>query len=137
MSSLVVRRATQQRFDVYYDGKSAICVRSIGLLQSLHIAAHVSYFDSHKQQSKRRVMLMARSLPKFDQAMWVWDGRTLYEGFFAFRVLVEHTPRLRALATIMKLPFAPVIGQYVYRIIARNRDRIGCRCDAAAACDLG
>ena len=58
--------------------------------------------------------------------MWALEGRHLYEGYDAFRVTLLRLPMLAFIGRLMSMEAFRVIGWPIYRLVAENRQKLGC-----------
>ncbi len=66
----------------------------------------------------------------------VTESGKIFTGFYAFRQMVWLSPWLLPLVALFYLPGASVVGPWIYRWVARNRQRLGCRgetCESKSA----
>ncbi|MBV8726518.1 MAG: DUF393 domain-containing protein [Candidatus Eremiobacteraeota bacterium] len=111
---------------IYYDGRCAFCVKAINYVHKLDQAGALAFHDANDTQNMRRVYEATGLLPDFSRSMWALSDRTLYKGYDAFMVSFKAVPRLRRLGVLMDVPPVKIVGRVAYRIIARNRSRLGC-----------
>ena len=109
------------RVHVLYDGNCGFCQRSARLLQTLDILNGLEWVDFRRTK-------VDVDLERLEHEMAaIARGRT-YFGFSAYRAISWRLPILWPLLPFLYLPGVPVLGEAVYKRIARRRHDI-CRID--------
>jgi predicted DCC family thiol-disulfide oxidoreductase YuxK len=118
-----------QRVDVVYDGLCRFCLRSIRVIQTLDLLRRVSVHDANDREAVVAAF-PALADSDLDDAMYAVDARgRRYRGFNAFRRLTWTLPPVWWLIPLLYFPGVSHVGDRVYRYVARNRSRLGCRVD--------
>lgn len=113
--------------ELFYDGLCAFCIRSLRVLRRFDDTGRLRFLDANEPRNVERLLKVTHCTPNLDHAMYAVDSGTAHEGYHAFRVAISALPRLRWLGKIMAIPPVAFVGTYLYRIIASNRRRLGCR----------
>lgn len=113
--------------NLYYDGQCGFCLRSLLLLRHFDDTRRLLFLDGNEPSNVESLTQVTHSQPDLGRAMWAVQSGRAFEGYHAFRVAVLALPRLRWLGMIMTLPLAMLVGPPIYRIIAKNRHKLGCR----------
>ena len=110
---------------VVYDGQCAMCQRLVGVLARLDTTGRFAAVASH--DSRVRAQLPWLDAEAVTRALQVVapDGRT-WQAAAAVEVIVAHLPRARWLAPLFVMPGVRGLAEQLYRIVARNRHRLGC-----------
>jgi predicted DCC family thiol-disulfide oxidoreductase YuxK len=108
----------------YYDGDCALCRRSVSILARLDVLKRMRWQAYQSLDAPPDGLTWA----DLDQQAYIWNGRHIEGGFYAFRRLSLLLPLLWSLAPLFWLPGVDRLGQMAYRLIARNRSRL---CSAA------
>ncbi len=118
------RPKAQERPVVYYDGDCGMCEAAVSLLQRLDILRRFTWTPFQTLDAPPAGLAWA----DLDRAAYLRtaDGR-LHEGFHAFRRIALGIPLLLPLAPLLCLPGLHLIGVVVYRWVAWNRKKLGCR----------
>lgn len=110
---------------VVFDGGCAMCQRLVGVLQRLDTSRRFVAVASHDAQvADRMPWLDADDLARALQVV-APDGRT-WQAAAAVEVIVARLPRARWLAPLFVIPGVRRLAEQVYRMVARNRHRLGC-----------
>ena len=115
---------------VIYDGDCGFCTRSVRLARALDWFGLFEWCSRWEDGVRERFP----QLPYEDSLRQMYvvrpDGKLL-GGFYCVRYLWLHLPLLCVPALLMHLPYAGLLGEPVYRWIARNRHRFGGRKDCS------
>jgi predicted DCC family thiol-disulfide oxidoreductase YuxK len=115
--------------EMIYDGKCPLCIRSITLV------AYLDWFHRVKFRDVTDWSTVSKIYPKLDlqacmkemHVINTRDGET-YTGFFGFRRIAREIPSMFPLVPLFSFPGVSIPGQWVYRLVAGNRLRLGHRC---------
>lgn len=113
---------------VVYDGACGICA---GNLKWLYRLDTLKKFDAAPYQADDLLRLFPHlKLEECEKAMHLVfpDGRT-YTGTDAFRQVFLRMPLMFPVGVLLSIPPLPWILRKLYPILARNRYRIGGRCE--------
>ena len=125
----MIQTATRPDHDtVLYDGQCRFCRSQIALLRRLDVFGALRYTSLHDEQ-------VARDFPELPQErlreeMVVVDrAGTARGGAEAVRYLSRRLPLLWPLALVLHIPGSLPVWDWLYRLVARNRMRLGGRCE--------
>lgn len=126
---------------VYYDGKCGFCtlsIRALALADFFRVVTWTAYQELEEPPG-------GLTWEDLDAAAYLeirdgsrsagdgWDeGRRLYRGFYAFRMLALRLPPLMPLILVLWLPGVSRVGEWAYGWVAANRYRISRRCGLKA-----
>lgn len=113
---------------VIYDGACGICA---GNLKWLYRLDTLRKFDAMPYQAKDLALLFpSLNIEDCHNAMHLVfpDGR-IYTGTDAFRQIFLRMPLMFVVGLIMSIPPIPWILRRLYPVLARNRYRIGGKCE--------
>ncbi|HIA51977.1 MAG TPA: DUF393 domain-containing protein [Candidatus Melainabacteria bacterium] len=116
-----------------FDGNCKLCVRSIGFLHRLDIFRRLDLVDftDEKQHSRLNDFDISRAQTE----MMLSTNEGWVGGFRAFRRIAVSLPFLWLLLPLLYFPGMTVIGDHLYKLIAKDRYLILGRCDDGY-CDL-
>ena len=120
---------------LYYDGECGFCTRSVWALAFADFFRVVAWTDFRKLPNPPVGLTWA----DLDAAAYLeimagdtgedsGQGRKLYRGFYAFRMLTLRLLPLMPLALLLWLPGVNRLGEWAYGWVAANRYRISRRC---------
>lgn len=111
-----------RRAVVLYDGRCALCLRSLAILRRLDWLHRLRFADARDlpQVPQREPPLKPDRLLE-EMHLITPDGSRVYTGFRAFRWIAGRLPPLWPLAPLLFLPGAATLGQRLYLWVARNR----------------
>jgi predicted DCC family thiol-disulfide oxidoreductase YuxK len=121
------------KVDVIYDGRCSFCLRSLRVVRTLDVRDVLRFHDASDRDAViQRFPILAEA--DLDEAIYAVDdcGRS-YRGFDAFRRIARTSPLQWPLIPLLYLPGARIVGDRIYAVIARNRQRLGCRFDDGRA----
>lgn len=125
-------RHAKEATEVFFDGRCALCLRSVTALDYLDWGGRLQFRDLEAQGTTLTSARPDIDLDDLRAEMHVVgpDG-AMRRGFFAFRHLAGRLPLLGPLALLLRLPGAGRIGPRIYAAIARRRVR-QVHCDEGA-----
>lgn len=114
-------RGVTKKLVVLYDGHCRLCQRSIFGLTVLDWLHRLQFVDFHHAR-ERNAHAPHISLNALQHAMHVkqLDGK-FKKGYYAFRELTWHLPALWIIAPFLYVPGIDIIGNAVYKAVAKNR----------------
>jgi predicted DCC family thiol-disulfide oxidoreductase YuxK len=126
-------RAHARTWEVIYDGRCPLCIRTVTQLDVLDGARCLRYVDLEREWELAVALVSGVSRESMREEMTLVrsDGRVL-RGFFAFREISRRVPALWPLAPLMFAPGSAWAGVRVYRWVAANRARRLCEGSACA-----
>ncbi len=112
-------------YTLVYDGDCRFCVRSADLVATWDRGGTVEIVPFQRGGVRERFPWIPESA--FREAMQlVGPGNETRSGAAAAERLVRILPGGRPLGCVFALPFARPLADRVYRLVARNRYRLGC-----------
>jgi acetyl esterase len=112
-------------YTLVYDGDCGFCVRSADLVASWDRGGLVELVPFQRAGVPERFPWIAERA--FREAMQlVGPGGETWSGAAAAERLAAILPGGRPLGCLFALPFARPLADRVYRLVARNRYRLGC-----------
>ena len=115
----------ERPFTLVYDGDCRFCTRSVDLVASWDRGGAVEIVPFQRGGVRERFPWIADVA--FHEAMQlVGPGNETWSGAAAAERLVRLLPGGRPLGCLFALPFARPLADRVYRLVARNRYRLGC-----------
>lgn len=105
-----------------YDGNCIVCQSSCAALRALDWRGRIDFVDLHEGGAARHGELSYEQLMGEIHALD--EQGQLYSGFGATRRLLREVPLGLPLWLLLQLPGMSIIGQRVYRFVARRRYRI-------------
>jgi predicted DCC family thiol-disulfide oxidoreductase YuxK len=129
--------ARRGSIDVLYDGRCALCQRSVRLLKGWDLLDRLNYLDFRTldlpaYDAARHVTLDVAAL---DKAMHVVHRGRVTSGFAGCRTIAGALPIFWIVVPLLWLPGVSHLGAAAYRWLARNRMAFH-TCDASGACAL-
>ena len=110
-----------------FDGHCLLCVRAIGILHRLDIFRRVEIVDFTVETNGQRLENLDFERAQMEMLLATEQGWT--GGFRAFRKIAQSLPLLWPLLPVFYFPGVTVIGDRLYKLIARNRYLLLGRCD--------
>lgn len=109
---------------LFYDGDCGFCQRSVNMIQVMDLGHTLQYLDFRTSENleKYHKDLQFSDLEK--QIYLVDFENQLWGGFFAIRRLSWWLPMMWPLLFLWYLPGTTIIGQYIYRWVAKNRFKL-------------
>lgn len=111
---------------IYFDGKCAFCAWSIARLRQVDRDRALTFVDANLLSESGSERCLLKSIDA-SRAMLAECSSGIHEGYHAFRVVFLALSGVRWLGILMGLPPAVWVGPGIYRLIARNRHRLGCQ----------
>ena len=126
-----------KRWVLYYDGECGFCTLSVRVL------AFADFFRVVKWTAYQELAdppegltwedLDAAAYLEFRKGSFgsggnLEEGRRLFRGFYAFRMLTLRLPPLTPWALLLWLPGVNRVGEWAYQWVAANRYRISRKC---------
>jgi predicted DCC family thiol-disulfide oxidoreductase YuxK len=124
---------TANRYTLLFDGNCRICSRQAALVARLDRAGRIEPLDTNTPAARSRFPQVTPEAARRELHLVAPEG-ALFRGPEAVRQTLLRLPRLRPLGLLMGLPGAMAVARPIYRLVARNRYRLGRRADA---CDDG
>lgn len=106
---------------VFYDGDCGFCTASIGLLQRLDLFKRLKCADFRRPIRQGKAMIKRLE----DDMLLIAPNRRQYWGFYAWRKIAALLPALWIFVPFAYLPFAGVVGAWVYAFVSKRRFYIG------------
>ncbi len=107
--------------DVWYDGRCELCRRSRSWSERRDRLDRLRFRDLRTAPEAA----WPRPLAELERTMWVCaPGAEPLSGFDGWRRIMAELPGWRWLALLTGLPPLPVIGRWLYDLVARNRHRL-------------
>ena len=117
--------APDRPYTLVYDGDCRFCVRSADLIASWDRRGAVEILPFQRSGVRDRFPWISDSAFR-DAMQLVGPGGKTWAGAEAGERLVRILPGGRALGCLFALPFARPLADRAYRLVARNRYRLGC-----------
>lgn len=113
------RLARDRDIDLVFDERCSFCARSLYPFKLLDVDDTVTFYTQSDVPERYR----DRETVEFEEAMYVFDDDRAYEGYYAFRELLDQFGIFRPLVSLMR--FTPIerLGTRIYRYVADNRSR--------------
>jgi len=112
-------------YTLVYDGDCRFCARSVDLVATWDRGRIVEIVPFQRGGVRERFPWIPESA--YREAMQlVGPGNETLSGAAAAERLVKILPGGRPLGCLFALPFARPVADRVYRLVARNRARLGC-----------
>jgi len=135
MTAAITTSTKPLRAVVLYDGMCRFCRSQIAILQRLDLARRLDFVSLHDP----RVACDFPEIPfeNLMREMYLIDrSGVAHGGADALRVVSRRLPLLWPLALFLHIPLSGPIWTWLYRIVARNRYRLGGKCDDGGTCHL-
>ena len=127
----------RKRWVLYYDGECGFCtlsVRVLAIADFFHVVTWTAYEElpqppqglTWEDLDAAAYLEVRKGSSGSGERME--EGRKLYRGFYAFRMLALRLPPLMPLVLLLWLPGVNRLGEWAYRWVAANRFRISRRC---------
>ena len=108
---------------VVYDGECGFCQRSIRWIAGHTTARDIQFIPF--QERDPAGLHHQLTIEECRQGVQLIESGRRYSGFDAFRKLLPYLPIVKWLVPLAYLPGASLVGAWGYRLIARNRYRLG------------
>lgn len=108
-----------------YDGECAFCLRCVALLRRWDRRGRLAFLPLQDERAHALLPALPRSALEAAMHLVAPDGGTSAGGAALPRIL-RLVPGGRPLAAIFSLPGARWAADRLYRLVARNRHRLGC-----------
>lgn len=106
---------------VLYDGGCGLCQRSRHAFERIGAAGRLTFVDVHDPDESARRFPQLRWGDLMDEMHVIDPSGRVTRGFFAFRTIAGVMPALWAAWPLLHVPGVSIVGQRVYRWVARNR----------------
>ncbi len=110
-----------------FDGHCLLCVRATGILHRLDVFRRVEFVDFTVEENHSR--LENYDFARATKEMLLATDQGWVGGFRAFRKNCSKSTSAQPLIPFLHLPGATTIGDFFYKLIARNRYLLLGRCD--------
>jgi predicted DCC family thiol-disulfide oxidoreductase YuxK len=128
-----VKRSKRGAWYLVYDGDCRFCARSIALLASWDRAKRLKFVPFQDAAELARLPFIPREA--LEQAMQlVSPDDAVFAGAAALPPMLRLLPMGRAVSWIFAVPGVSLAASKLYRILARNRHKLGC---GSTTCSLG
>lgn len=107
------------RYRVLYDGNCSFCKWVKGYVERLDKQG-LLYFEKLQEDSGSYF----NQTDLLRELHVVSENGRIYRGFSAVRRILRALPIVKWGALVLYLPFIPILGEWLYRLIARNRGKI-------------
>ena len=125
---MIVTRTKPARDTVLYDGQCLFCRRRVEDLRRLDVGHRLVFMSLHDERAASDFPELPRD--RLLQEMYVIDpSGKARGGATAVRYLSRRLPLLWPLAPFLHIPGSLPAWNWLYRLVARNRMRLGGRCD--------
>jgi predicted DCC family thiol-disulfide oxidoreductase YuxK len=115
----------ERPYTLVYDGDCRLCTRSVDLIASWDQGGAVEIVPYQRGGVRERFPWIPDE--DYGEAMQlIGPGNETWSGAAAAERLVLVLPGGRPLGCLFALPFARPLADRVYRLVARNRYRLGC-----------
>lgn len=112
-------------YTLVYDGDCRFCVRSVDLVASWDRGGAIELVPFQRAGVRERFPWIAEGAYK-EAMQLVGPGHETWSGAAAAERLTALLPGGRPLGCLFALPFARPLADRLYRLVARNRYRLGC-----------
>lgn len=121
--------------DVFYDGRCALCRRTVGILSGVDLFRRLAFYDFRRLDPARYGAARRLGLDpmEFEKAMCVVSPAGVSRGFYAFRTIALSVPALWPTVPWLFGPGLSSLGERIYRRIARERFGLVCEEHCAEA----
>lgn len=127
---------SQRPYTLVYDGDCRFCKRSVDLVATWDRQGKVEIVPFQSAGVKERFPWIPEGA--YVEAMQlVGPGDETWSGAVAAERLAAILPGGRPLGCLFGLPFARPVADRVYRLVARNRTRLGCGTHCAVPREKG
>jgi predicted DCC family thiol-disulfide oxidoreductase YuxK len=106
---------------VFFDGKCQMCVSTKNILQTIDKNNQIDYVDLWKSKSAQRKGIKLNLLQNEVHLMTNEDQ--IHRGYYAFKKIASIIPSLFLLKLILAVPGFDWLGEKIYKIIAKVRQR--------------
>ena len=104
-----------------YDKTCSLCKESKRIFQKVDWFKQIKWISLQEYGENIRVKIDSKSLRR--EIHIITPSGKILKGFYAIRYLFVHFPVTSLFGILLYIPFAPIIGEPVYRFIAKNRHR--------------
>ena len=112
----------QMKTIALYDKTCSLCKESKRLFQKMDWCRRVEWISLQEyEQMDKTFPLNEKDLRR--ELHLITSSGKIVKGFYAIRYLLLLFPLTMLVGLILYIPFTPVIGKPIYRLIARNRYR--------------
>lgn len=109
----------KSKVSIYYDKECGFCKRSVELIVKWFIVRTKHVGPAQVDQS------ILDTMRKFDSWVVINEAGERFTTFQAGVEIARHSPILKILVPLARPKFMQKIGEWTYRIIAKNRSKIG------------
>ncbi len=111
-----------------YDNTCSLCKESKRIFQKIDWLKQIEWIALQDYGENNKIKIDNKSLRR-ELHIIIPSGKIL-KGYYAVRYLFVHFPITALIGVLLYIPFTPLIGEPVYRIIAKNRHRfLKSKCD--------
>ncbi len=107
------------RYRVLYDGNCSFCKWVKGYVERLD-KRHLLNFEKLQEDSG----IYFNQTDLLAELHVVSENGRIYRGFSAIRRILRTLPVIKWGAFLLYLPLVPILGEWIYRLVARNRGKI-------------
>ncbi|NBW95786.1 MAG: DUF393 domain-containing protein [Planctomycetia bacterium] len=128
---MIVTSTKPARDTVLYDGQCGFCRRRVGNLQACDLRHELDFVSLHDP----RVALEFPELPRdrlLEEMVVIDTAGRARGGASAVRYLSRRLPLMWPLALLLHIPGSLPVWAWLYRLVARNRMRLGAGCREGA-----
>lgn len=116
---------SERPYTLVYDGDCRFCIRSVDLIASWDRGGAVELVPFQRGGLAERFPWIAEGA--YREAMQlIGPGNETWSGAAAAERLLKILPGGSPLGCLFELPFARPLADRAYRLVARNRTRLGC-----------
>lgn len=106
-----------------YDKTCSLCKESKRIFQKLDWLKQINWLSLQEYEQIGPIQVIDSKSLRKELHIITPNGRIL-KGYFAIRYLFVHFPITVLLGLLLYIPFTPIIGKPIYRLIANNRHRL-------------
>jgi predicted DCC family thiol-disulfide oxidoreductase YuxK len=117
---------------VIYDGQCRFCTAQVQRLARWDRAGRLTFLSLHDSRTGQRYPELSQAELMEQMYLMTADGQR-YAGAGAVRYMSRKMRRLWLLAPLLHIPFSLPLWQWLYRLVAKHRYRLG----AVDSCDDG
>lgn len=111
-----------------YDKTCSLCKESKRIFQKIDWLNQINWISLQEYEQYNQVKIDSKSLRR--ELHIITPRGKILKGFYAIRYLFIQFPATALFGFLLYIPFTPIIGEWVYRIIAKNRHRfLKSKCD--------
>jgi len=115
-----------RNIEVYYDGNCAFCIKWLSRIKRVDNLNRIHITSSLNQGQIPQEIDQIRLLTEMGAKD---ENGEIYYGADAFEQVFARIPVLIPIAILLKVPGVILIARYIYKIIAKNRQQLGCKLD--------